>query len=192
MRRLVLNLCFSILAPLLASCSEMPWDGPSEDSLRLAERVTGAWMQDSIEWSVGTDTSEALAWTSSLLSLVLHRDGALSLQTRGIYLLGRDSIAFTRAPDRVGYAGRWWTIDSSTAAVEYRLTYSDLRAPGEALPGPVQHDTLRLVGEKLDAVHYRHREAPVRAFRLQRPARLARESLRAITWRDSLARRRHL
>jgi len=193
MRRLALLLCI-----LFPSCSDLPWsDEPTRDSLLLAERAGGVWIQDSIEWEVGTDTASALAWTSSLFSIVLHRDGALSMQTRAIELRGRDSIAFATTPDRIGYSGRWWTIDSATAAIEYRLTYSDQRTPRDSATTPTLQDTLRLVGDNVAGDSLWHllqtpTYTPTRIVRLQRPQRLARHSLQALTWRDSIThRRRH-
>jgi hypothetical protein len=168
----------------LVSCSDIMGDSPSQDSLLLAERIGGLWVQDTIEWSLGTAGDSSLAWSSSLLSVAFHRDGHLSVQTRGVDHIGRDSVAFSAIADRVGYSGRWWTVDSSTVGVEYRMTYSDIEGGSQRMTA-ARRDTLRLDRAKLVGLDVAAATG-TREYRLQRPRNLTRETVRVLTWRDSL------
>jgi hypothetical protein len=183
MRPLLLFVLLS--ASSLVSCSDWMGDGVSdEDSLQLAERITGVWIQDTVEWSIEPG-SETLSWTSSLLSLNLHPDGRLSLQTKGVTLIGRDSIGFGTDPDRISYSGVWRAVDTTTAAIEYQLTYTDIPQVEVRTPGPLLRDTLRWVNSELIGLDHTIGTTP-RSYRLERPSRLTRESMRVLTWRDSI------
>ena len=174
-----------LLASLsLVSCADFLGDTPSQDSLLLADRIGGLWVQDTIVWDLGTAGDSSLAWSSSLLSVDFHRDGHLSLQTRGVEHIGKDSVGFASAADRVGYSGTLWTVDSSTAGVEYRLTYSDSEGGSQRMTA-ARRDTLRLDRAKLVGLDLAAATG-TRVYRLQRPRNLTRETVRVLTWRDSL------
>jgi len=104
--------------------------------------VQGAWLQDGVKWSKAPPDINAHLQTGEAEILYFGKDQAFTIIYCVVNRVPKEYETISHGDGQVIYRGKW-EAQGDDIAVEYRLVSRTVKIKGEALPGPIQHATIK-------------------------------------------------
>lgn len=104
--------------------------------------VQGAWLQDGVKWTKAPPDINPHLETSQVEILYLGNDHTFAIIYCTVYRVPKEYQNISHGDARGVYLGKW-EAQGDDIAIEYRLVDRTVKIKGEALPGPIQHATIK-------------------------------------------------
>jgi hypothetical protein len=104
--------------------------------------VQGAWLQDGVKWSKAPPDINAHLETGEAEILYFGKDQDFTIIYCVVNRVPKEYETISHGDGQVVYRGKWETAGDNIA-VEYRLVSRTVKIKGAALPGPIQHATIK-------------------------------------------------
>jgi hypothetical protein len=108
----------------------------------------GAWLQDGLKWSKAPKKiNPRLSYAQAVLAY-FGPNHAFSIIYATVNRVPAEYEVICNGCGQVVYSGSW-ELDEKAIRVKFRLVYRTVELRGEQLPGPVNEDTVKFVGDAL-------------------------------------------
>lgn len=104
--------------------------------------VQGAWLQDGVKWTKAPPDINPHLQTGEAEILYFGKDQTFAIIHCVVNRVPKEYETISHGDGQVVYRGKWEAAGDSIA-VEYRLVSRTVKIKGEALPGPIQHATIK-------------------------------------------------
>jgi hypothetical protein len=126
----------TLTALLLLVCLPMLVAGLDQD------HVQGAWLQDGVKWTKAPAGINPRLKLGEAEILYFDKDQTFVIIYCIVNRVPNEYETISHGDGQVVYRGKW-EAQGDDIAVEYRLVDRTVKIKGEALPGPIQHATIK-------------------------------------------------
>jgi hypothetical protein len=104
--------------------------------------IQGAWLQDGVKWTKAPPDINPHLQTGEAEILYFGNDQTFAIIYCVVNRVPKEYETISHGDGQVVYQGKW-EAKGDDIAVEYRLVTRTVKIKGEALPGPIQHATVK-------------------------------------------------